>query len=1041
MQIFLFILTFAGVKVKLKNLLIMKKAILCLCAMLASGYAVAQSGAKFMQGEEGTENKQVSSNGRYLVGENTNVSNRWGLDNLYGYVSFVQNLETGEKTWLTSFDETDYGKMGSFTDVSDDGLICGTAKDPDNILTVTEWGETYSLPLNTAAVWTTDGQVKRLGMGSFSVSDFSNFNDGSFATAISKDGKVVAGYISAGNYAEVYPVRWTLDEATGEYTYTSYSIPEGCTESMVNDLSGDGSVAVGYYKVSGVYYPCYWPTPDEVVPLDNGTLEGRQGCQAFCISDNGQYIGLTTNRRVPLMYVIGTNEYRTIGAYEEVRNVEIGGISDKGEAFGIAEHSNGGGVRPFWYSYAMDTATDFNYFIYRCADNIDAPYNFDRYSGESLSFAGVSADGSVIVGNSEYAAPWVLDVADASIDMLPPTISDFYATFTDLGTITITFERGSESLTGYTVKEYVVYRNGKEVDRKTVEQLDKEGTTSVSVTDTGVSSGTHYYAVAVNYANNADGTELLSPKSEEKSVYMDASFEFPLFDNFDSGSISSNGWSIRKDYGETDYQNWGCPSYMGFNGTNCLYSSVVQYLPYSYSVVSRHLDAREREEVYISYAHYWEYVNSRDWALDKDTISLELSTDDIHWEVIKDMPLCDFNPYRLTFDYIDLTPYAAGKIFQVRFRVHGQGAAQYSVRVENLTIDEKPQHEGMNDAMGFTGTDGNFHLTWKNSLDAYALSYMASPYMDAVNYTIGNGGKPFMAVNKFDAADLENYKGKYLTSVFTQINKVESDDTTPIRVAVVVFEDGKLIREQEVQNIEYNADYVIKLDEPVLIDGTKDMMIGLEILEHGADQFPAVYQMTESYVPGKSDLYSEDGGNTWLSLADFFEENPSEETTGHASWFITGNVTDTPEADNLVLDLNQYAYEVYKNGQKYTERLIYLLEPGFVDKNSVQGDSYQIRTFYLDGTVSELSNTVTNSGTTGIGSVTADGTEGEAYTVEDGKLTVNGNAERIEIYGADGVKLYEGRGNGVDLTGFGRGMFIVKVYGTDGKTESYKLTY
>ena len=61
--------------------------------------------------------------------------------------------------------------------------------------------------------------------------------------------------------------------------------------------------------------------------------------------------------------------------------------------------------------------------------------------------------------------------------------------------------------------------------------------------------------------------------------------------------------------------------------------------------------------------------------------------------------------------------------------------------------------------------------------------------------------------------------------------------------------------------------------------------------------------------------------------------------------------------------------------------------------------------------------------------------------IEDGKLTVDGDNARVEIYNASGSKVYDGAGRGVSLDGFVHGLFILKVYGEDGTSETRKLMF
>ncbi|MGI6223507.1 MAG: hypothetical protein ACOYJG_07850 [Prevotella sp.] len=915
--------------------------------------------------------------------------------------------------------------MGSFMDVSDDGLICGVSKDTEYLLTVSEWGETDTLPLNVAAVWNLEGSRTSLGLGTYSVSDFTHFTDGTFATSISRDGKVVAGYVAIGNYAWCYPCRWVLNETTGQYEFAKYVVPENCNDAMVTDISGDGSIAVGYCKKSWNFYACYWPTVDSCVVFDNDSIaSGHQGSKSYVISDNGRYIALTPDGLTPMIYDLQNLSLKKIGYYDQASSVEIGSITDDGNVVGTFSYGRTNRIRPFWYNNEFGIMTDFSYFVYRTAQGLDLPYTFDSWSGEQLSFCSTSADGSVILGNESYGKPWMLKVATMDInDILPTVTSELNLSMVDIGKVKVSFERASEHYMNFDAQDYVVYRDGQEVGRISIDSLGADDKV-VALLDTNVTDGTHYYTVAINYKNVNDGSTLLSPMSLDESFYMESDIEFPLYDDF--SSLSSNGWSVERDYGETLYQNWGCPPYMGLNGSNCLYSAVDQLIPYSFSCVSRHIDARDKEQVYISFARVWGYVNSYDWPLDKDTLSLEVKAGDSGWQVVKDFRLDDVHPGYWSFEYIDLTSYAAGKLFQVRFHLHGQAEAQYVWEIDNLTIDEKPQHEPVQDIVTLATDDNKFHIAWKNSINAYPLSYLVNPYFNVTTLAVGNESNPFIAVNQFDAADLKPFAGKYLTSITTELNKYDNNDGVPERAAIVVYLDNELVCEQEIVDTVYNADITVKLDNPVLIDGTKELKFGLKLLEYGAEQCPFIYQNTKKFVDKKSNLYSEDNGVTWKSLADYYATVTDHETDGDACWYIIGNVTDEKDITNTEINSNQYGYEVYKNGEKYTNLFVYFIEPGFTDTASVVGDTYQIRTFYYDGTVSELSEPVTNNGVDAIKSVLDD----NAITYRENgesEIAIDGQFDSAYLVNTSGMIVSRNNGEALSLRGLSEGVYILVV--------------
>lgn len=70
---------------------------------------------------------------------------------------------------------------------------------------------------------------------------------------------------------------------------------------------------------------------------------------------------------------------------------------------------------------------------------------------------------------------------------------------------------------------------------------------------------------------------------------------------------------------------------------------------------------------------------------------------------------------------------------------------------------------------------------------------------------MGNEGKPLICVNRFTPEDLRVYRGKRITSVSTTVNRNETQEPVETRIAIVVYEDGKLIREQEITDLNENV--------------------------------------------------------------------------------------------------------------------------------------------------------------------------------------------------------------------------------------------
>ena len=1046
-----FVINFAVVKFNLKNLMIMKKTILLLCAFMAATGAMAQSGAKFLQGETVTQNRNVSPNGKYVVGGGT-LDKTWGLDNIRGFDSYIWDTETDVIETVTTFGgQDDYADAGYLTDVNDDKVICGYFKDDNYKLTMTELGYTNTLPLNVAAVWK-DGQRTSLGLGGRDVSDFEYFFDGSFATAISNDSKTVVGYIGIGNLAQMYPCAWVLDETTGEYEYKEYAMPEGAIRARIADVSGDGSIAVGWGEYTGDNVgtkACIWFKPDSCVIVEDpdhvygDQLKGR----ATCISPNGQFVGMTLNGSTPVLYyTLSQNPVTNCAEHQDDNGADITvtvqGVADNGEMIGVYEYRPYGFAsynRPFWYTRDYNTTTDFDYYVYLYAYDVEMPYTFMFESQEYVNFVALSADARTFVGNDVYGAPWILKTDYTKMKDVLPTVESVNTQITGPGEVTVSVPKyGTDAYMGYDLYEYVFYRDGEKI--ASIANADIEaGTETLITVDKGLKGGTHYYTAAIVWKSIFDETTMEAPKADRQAVRVSADFGMPFFDNFDSGSPVVTYWTYQRDYGDEGQSIFGAPQYLGINSTCALYNAFGHTEPYSYSVVSRHIDATEKESVYLSFARKWMYINSDEWELDKDTVSIEVSTDGKNWTVVKDLMLNEIPSNWWGYEFEDISALAAGKLFQVRIHGHGQGKAMAAWMFDLFKVGETPEHEAPTGVFGVCDENGAFDMRWKNSIDAYPLTYLVNPYGNVQSLAIGNEGKPITAAIEFTPDQLAIYKGKYLTSVTTFINHDFSAGDNISKANLVIYEDDNLVREQEI-NVEPNVDLVVKLDEPLAIDASKNLRIGIKLTQHDANQIPLAYQNTIDFVPGKSDLYSEDDGATWQKLSDYFATVEGQETDGYACWEITANITDEPQASDKTFSINRNAFEVYRNGSKITPSFVYLLEPGYVDEESTLGDTYEVRAFYLDGTVSELSAPVKNDGTTGISDIEAAG-RAEGYTIEDGKLTVDGDNARVEIYNASGSKVYDGAGRGVSLDGFGHGLFILKVYGEDGTSETRKLMF
>ena len=250
-----------------------------------------------------------------------------------------------------------------------------------------------------------------------------------------------------------------------------------------------------------------------------------------------------------------------------------------------------------------------------------------------------------------------------------------------------------------------------------------------------------------------------------------------------------------------------------------------------------------------------------------------------------------------------------------------------------------------------------------------------------------------------------------------------------------MFEDGKMVREQEIKDMTYNEALTVALDEPLLIDGTKELMIGVKIFDYDEQQIPICYIISDKFVAGKSDLYSEDNGASWLKLSEFYNEQGTPEQ-GYCCWDITGCITDNPEL-TPVAEGDLFAYNIYRDGEQLNEGVIDRLQTRFTDPEPTEDACYQVVGFFYDGTKSEASEQFCLDDVTGIEHNIADNvtiTRNEG----DNCLTINGKFDNATLVDISGVCVSRSEGNRLSLNGVKAGIYIISI-NVDGRVYTQKM--
>lgn len=376
-------------------------------------------------------------------------------------VSYLYDTNTGETQWLTEFDQNDFSKSGEFKAVNDAGVICGSSKDPDLLITYSDMFGTETRPANSAAIWK-DGKCTLLYYGDFDTSKFEFLGDGSQATDISADSKTVCGYISTGNAASFYPCMWK-EGNDGKWTLEWLALPEDAKGGMTYFISDDGKTIVGKITdATNNQHVALWKDGACTILTDEqfGWESSGYGGQVkiLSMSPNGKFIVAKNPSSMVYLYNIEANEGRKIPAFETAANVEYAAVDNEGNVVAAYNYGSiffGGDVytRPFWYSYKEDRNLDFPYYMQLFASGVTPDFTFEYGEKTQAVPMAISADGNVIVGNIDiYAAVgqkakcWILksERYDVSIPVTPSGLS---AKSEALGQVTLTWAKDETKYT------------------------------------------------------------------------------------------------------------------------------------------------------------------------------------------------------------------------------------------------------------------------------------------------------------------------------------------------------------------------------------------------------------------------------------------------------------------------------------------------------------------------------------------------------------------------------------------------------------------
>lgn len=985
------------------------KKILLSATLLAMLSGMASGANTFSMLESGASIAGVSSNGRYAVGYNPNFCDA----SMVYMQSFLYDADTSVLEWVTRWDENDPSAGGQFCDVSDSGLVFGTSKDMDHVVTWVDemFGDSFTGTTPVATVW--DGGIPtRLPYGELDIDEFARQEDGTFGVAISGDGNTAIGYAAYDNMARIVPLMWKRG-AGGGWSLSLLPVPANVKNLTLRDISGDGRMIIGGAYLNDDRVAVYWK--DGVAGIIAGPGKERpedfSNIQPLAVSNNGRFVVISINFEA-CIYDMETEEYHSVkplGEYSQISQTVA--IDDVGNLYG--NYNGYPESRPFVYLYEEGRIVDMGYYLNLAVPGFEAVSRFAK--GSQISFTSVTPDGRRFAGNTSSwgGSGWVMEIDPGEVE-IPELPMIRYAFSRTPSSVTLRWNADGKSYGGKSLTKYNVYRNQELL--KTVDAANDE----IEVTLDGQPEGYPAYTVEAIFAD-AEGNELASPVSDAVKVAVTTDFSLPLKEFFDY-SLESNFWTAVTDYGDAMDTNMTIFYQAGVEDGSGLYSTISSRTPYSFSLVSRPLDARNESSVKASFGFIYALLNDMNQILSNDFVSLEISTDSGDtWTEAGKWSLSELSAGNYCFKVLDISDLAAGKLFWMRIHREGDGSGMYISGTDNIVVsasDELPTPEGLT---GVRNSDGSLTLSWKSPSGTYNLNHLGN--LRTTNMAFANEGKEIVCANRFSADDLARHKGKYIGSVSALINYFPyQEDVKGIHASAVIYEDGEIIREKEFGDITYNDYNVAVFDDPLQIDGSKEMIIGIRLYDYDDWQWPAVAAVAEDYVPGKTDIYTEDGGKTWQRLSDLYDV---EDIRGHCLWDITANMSDSPETAEVDGTLKPFIYTVYRDGAMVNVEAVDGNATQFCDRMPVENASYTVAMQSKEGDNSGMSAPYVfiPSGVSEVSSENADIRFDSASRV----VSAGDGALRITLYDTDGRIVAGARGAQLSVDGLPAGLYVVAV--------------
>ena len=411
-----------------------------------------------------------------------------------------------------------------------------------------------------------------------------------------------------------------------------------------------------------------------------------------------------------------------------------------------------------------------------------------------------------------------------------------------------------------------VYRDGNVIGTKPYNGEAVDDT--ILYVDNNLMPGTYMYEVSAVY----DLTQFGFPGETGESaldgvdtVTVIWGMDLPFTEDWATGNFDFNNWT-------TDAPNWKINSQVGDEQPSAEFSwDPLLENDYSASLTSAPLkaDMLTEGDIWLDYNVKLEDRNSTG----EEHLKVEVYDGD-SWTQVADVANNGSFGFADGFNHINITDYAMGKVFQVRFTATGQNSFDIvSWFVDNVTV-----YRSCAAPSDLTG-EYKWYNNPDNENDWGALIGWEAPYIpqpisawlhwdDGTNFSaIGlTDGGDFSVAARWDAGQLSDYDGTYITKL--QYFPAATDFSNIIVRIWTGANASNLIYENDVTASAVAGMWnEVDLATPIALDVNDELWIGYTILGQVANTFPAGTDAGPA-IAGYGDKITTDGV-TWDNLSDF----------------------------------------------------------------------------------------------------------------------------------------------------------------------------